>query len=208
MTTPLLPLASLSPQRLPALAELHCATMPTLLTELGFPFVLRYYQIAQTDPAVLGFIALPRSHSPGSDSPAPVAYVLGSPHPSALTARLRAPLPWFAAQLTRLAFRRPAALLRLLESVVSASPANALRPGQIELTYIGVAPSRTRARTGQPDAGRLSGRCPTGRIHLRRPDVETDNQPALALYHRFGFAITATFREGRYHRHRMERPLG
>lgn len=208
MTTLLLPLASLPAENLPALAELHCATMPTLLAELGFPFVLRYYQIAQTDPAVLGFVALPRSDAPGSAPPSPTAYVLGSPHPSALTAHLRSPLPWFATQLTRLAFRRPVAMLRLLESVVFPSPANALRPGQIELTYIGVAPQARGHGLGSQmlaaflDTARQAGYTSTAL------SVETDNQPALALYRRFGFAITATFREGRYHRHRMECPLG
>jgi len=38
--------------------------------------------------------------------------------------------------------------------------------------------------------------------------VETDNQPALALYTKTGFRILHTFQEGAYHRHRMEYRLG
>jgi len=46
----LTPLSLLPASLLPALADLHCATMPTLLTDVGRPFVLRYYQLAHTAP--------------------------------------------------------------------------------------------------------------------------------------------------------------
>ncbi len=198
-------LSHLPASLLPALADLHCATMPTLLTDLGQPFVLRYYQLAQTDPSVIAFCLL--SSAPESritNYQLPIAYCLGSPNPSVLTARLRSPLPWFAGQMLRLALTRPRILLQLAQSVFSASAANSLQPGQIELTYIGVA-SQARGQglgksilTAFVDAARAAG---YASVAL---SVETDNPSAIALYTKFGFTITQTFTEGRYHRYRME----
>lgn len=204
----LLPLSHLPPASLPALADLHAATMPTLLTDLGRAVVLRYYQIAQTDPFVIALCVLeapqPVTETPISTPQSPIAYCVGSPNPSALNARLRAPLPWFAGQLLKLAFIRPGVLVQLAQSVLTASPANDLRPGQIELTYIGVAPQARGQGLGKTilsafvDAARAAGYTS---IAL---SVETDNPAAIALYTKFGFTISQTFREGRYHRHRME----
>lgn len=199
--TELIPLASLPASRLPALANLHCATMPTLLTELGYPFVLRYYQIAQTDPSVIAFVATHHSED------ALAGYCLGSPHPLALTARLRSSLPWFAGQLMRLSLTRPFTLFQLAQSVFSASPVNALRPGQIELTYIGVAPHARQRGLGKTLLTTFLEASQNAGYTSVILSVETENLPALALYQHFGFAITQTFTEGRYHRHRMERLL-
>ncbi len=204
----LLPLAKLPPASLPALADLHAATMPTLLTDLGRAVVLRYYQIAQADPSVIALCVLeapqPVTETPISTPQSPIAYCLGSPNPSALNARLRTPLPWFAGQLLKLAFIRPGVLVQLAQSVLTASSANDLLPGQIELTYIGVAPAARGQGLGTTilaafvEAARAAGYTS---IAL---SVETDNPAAIALYTKFGFTISQTFREGRYHRHRME----
>lgn len=218
----LLPLAKLPPANLPALADLHAATMPTLLTDLGRDVVLRYYQLAKTDPDVIALCALetPQStteyRSSNIESPisnqqsqisnpqSPIAYALGSPNPSALNAKLRTPLPWFAGQLLKLTFTRPGVLVQLAQSVLTASSANDLLPGQIELTYIGVAPAARGQGLGTTilaafvEAARAAGYTS---IAL---SVETDNPAAIALYTKFGFTISQTFREGRYHRHRME----
>jgi len=212
-------LSHLPASLLPALVDLHCATMPTLLTDLGKPFVLRYYQLAQTDPSVIAFVAssaAPRALPSTKDQSlitdncslitdyCPLAYCLGSPNPSSLNARLRSPLPWFAGQMLRLAVTRPGVLLQLAQSILSASDANTLQPGQIELTYIGVAPQARGQGLGKfiltafVDAARAAG---YASVAL---SVETDNPAALALYTKFGFTITQTFTEGRYHRHRME----
>jgi ribosomal protein S18 acetylase RimI-like enzyme len=211
--TEITPLFHLPASLLPALADLHLATMPTLLTDLGKPFVLRYYQLAQTDPSILAFCALSQlldPESPIPDNQLPItnyellAYCLGSPSPSTLTARLRTPLPWFATQILRLAFTRPAVLLQLAQSILSASEANTLQPGQIELTYIGVAPQARGQGLGKTiltafvDAARIAG------YKSVALSVETDNPAAIGLYTKFGFTITQTFTEGRYHRHRME----
>ena len=213
----LLPLSQLSASLLPALADLHAATMPTLLADLGQPVVLRYYQFAQKDPSVIALCAV--SESDHSISPSAqkspftihhsslIGYALGSPNPSAINAQLRQPLAWFSAQMLHLVFTRPTALWQLAQSVLSASDENNLAPGQLELTYIGVAPAARGQGLGKTlltafvDAARSAG---YKSVVL---SVETDNPAAIALYTKFGFTITKTFSEGRYHRHRMEIPL-
>jgi ribosomal protein S18 acetylase RimI-like enzyme len=194
------PLSTLDQPALTRLARLHCAVMHTLLAELGEPIVLRYYQVAQRDPSVLGLCII-------SPLDQPVAWAIGSPDPGALNARLRQPLPWFAGQILRLALTRPGALLELARSVLSANPANQLQPGQIELTYIGVAASAQGQGLGKSilaaflQAARQAGH---SAVAL---SVETDNPAALALYTRAGFRLTQTFSEGRFKRQRMEYPL-
>jgi ribosomal protein S18 acetylase RimI-like enzyme len=210
MTYSIAPLSALPVSLLPALADLHIATMPTLLADLGQPVVLRYYQLAQKAPNVIALCAI--SEAPNSafsiQNSALLSYVLGSPNPSALNAQLRQPITWFAGQMLRLAFTRPTVLWQLVQSVFSASDENALTPGQLELTYIGVAPEARGQGLGKTlltafvEAARSAG---YKSVVL---SVETDNLAAIALYIKFGFKITKTFSEGRYHRHRMEYDVG
>lgn len=204
----ILPLSHFPSASLPALADLHAATMPTLLTELGRDFLLRYYHLAQTDPSVIALCALETSQTspqaPITNSQSPIAYALGSPDPAALNARLRQPLTWFALQMLKLAFSHPGALLQLAQSVLTASEANSLKPGQIELTYIGVAPEARGQGLGKTILAAFVESARAAGYTSVALSVETDNPAALALYTNFGFTITQTFSEGRYHRHRME----
>jgi ribosomal protein S18 acetylase RimI-like enzyme len=206
MTYTLINLHHLPAQLIPALADLHAATMPTLLADLGQPVVLRYYKLAQKDPSVIALCAV--DNAPRTPHSALNGYALGSPNPSALNAQLRQPLAWFSAQMLRLAFTRPTALLQLAQSVLSASDENNLASGQLELTYIGVAPTARGQGLGKTlltafvDAARSAGYTS---VVL---SVETDNPAAIALYTKFGFTIIKTFSEGRYHRHRMELRVG
>ncbi|MEW6401535.1 MAG: GNAT family N-acetyltransferase [Chloroflexota bacterium] len=195
------PLTSLSDQELNHLAALHCAVMPTLLAELGLPVVRRYYEYAVADPGSIGFMA--RS----SERQDVEGWVFGSSHPDKLAARLRDSLGWFALQMLRLAFTRPRALLELARSALSPAPENLIQPGEIELTYIGVAPEARGQGLGKGlleqflFAAREQGYT---RVTL---SVETDNQAAVRLYEKAGFVITKTFHEGRFERHRMSLKL-
>lgn len=203
----LLPLSQLPASLLPALAALHQATMPTLLSDLGDNFVLRYYQIAQKAPTVIAICALddhPEPLSTSHVSRVTLGYALGSPDPAALNAQLRQPLTWIAAQMLKLAFSRPGVLLQLAQSVLTASEANSLKPGQIELTYIGVAPEARGQGLGKTILAAFVKSARVAGYTSVALSVETDNPAAIALYTKFGFTITQTFREGRYHRYRMQ----
>jgi ribosomal protein S18 acetylase RimI-like enzyme len=203
-------LSRLPASLLPVLADLHTATMPTLLADLGQPIVQRYYQLAQKDPSVIALCAV--SEAPNSAFIIPhsafvLAYALGSPNPAALNAQLRQPLTWFAAQMLRLAFTRPGILWQLAQSIFSASDENSLAPGQIELTYIGVAPSARGRGLGREMLAAFVESARSAGYQSVILSVETDNPAAIALYTGFGFKTTTTFSEGHYHRQRMKYQL-
>ena len=193
----LTPISQLDPPAIDRLAGLHLSVMHTLLSELGLPVVVRYYQACHADSSVIGLCAL----SPEGEV---LGWAVGSPHPDELNARLRRPLNWFAGQMCRLVCTPPGVFLQLLASVLSSSLQMEGETGAIELTYIGVAPSARGQGLGTEllkafaDAGRAAG---YRSIVL---SVETDNPEAASIYRHCGFQITKTFEEGRFQRHRMQ----
>ena len=200
MAYELLGLSQLDEDDIKRLAMLHHAVMHTLLSNLGLPMVLRYYQVARDDPAVIGLCAV----SPSGEM---LAWALGSPHPDLINSRLRTPLTWFLFQMLRLTLTRPFILWQLMSSVFNLSNRLYKESGAIELTYIGVASNQRGKGLGEDllnsfiEASRSTG---YRSIVL---SVETDNKPAMALYEKMGFKILQTFSEGRYKRHRMELAL-
>lgn len=191
-----IPLSQLDSPTLYDLAALHHTVMHALLSDLGLPVVQRYYEICQRDTSVVGMCAVEAGQCLG--------WAMGSPHPERVNAQLRTPLGWFAAQMLSLAVTRPVALVHLAQSVFSASDANALRPGQIELTYIGVAESARGRGLGKGLLTSFLEASAAAGYESVALSVETDNPAAVALYTNGGFHITKTFREGRFERHRME----
>lgn len=213
MNYSLTPLSQLDTPALADLAALHQSVMHTLLSELGLPVVLRYYQVCQNDPSVIGLSAcspLPLGEGLGEAPYSGVrvlGWVVGSPRPDELNARLRRPFPWFAGQMLRLAFTRPAVLAQLAASVLSAHSQMDAEPGAIELTYIGVAASARGQGLGQALlAAFIEASCAAGYRSVVL-SVETDNIEALALYTKAGFNITRSFHEGRFERQRLEKIL-
>jgi ribosomal protein S18 acetylase RimI-like enzyme len=177
------------------LAALHCSVMHTLLSELGLPFVLRYDQLAQADQKVIGLCA-------SSASGEILGWAMGSPHPDRINAQLRSPLTWFMLQMSRVMLTRPLVLWQLASSVLAGS--EELKPGTMELTYIGVASDQRGRGLGKK---LLNAFVETSRSSGYRSvvlSVEKENSSAIALYEKAGFKITKTFAEGRYQRHRME----
>src|SRR5687768_17450963 len=74
------------------LAALHHSVMQTLLSNLGLPVVLRYYQVAREERSVVGICAV----SPSGEM---LGWALGSPHPNLINSRVRTPLTWFLLQI-------------------------------------------------------------------------------------------------------------
>jgi ribosomal protein S18 acetylase RimI-like enzyme len=181
------------------LAILHKSVMHTLLSELGLPMVLRYYQMARTDSKVIGLCAI-------SSAGRMLGWAMGSPYPDRINAQLRSPLTWFIPQMSRVMVTRPAVLWQLISSVLSTSQPE-LKSGAVELTYIGVASDQRGMGLGKIllnafiEVSRAKG------YHSVVLSVEKENLPAIKLYERAGFKIVDTFSEGRYQRHRMELSL-
>lgn len=197
MNYSLVGLAQLDDEGLKHLAALHHSVMHTLLSDLGMPMVLRYYQVARDDPSVIGLSAV----SPSGEM---LAWALGSPHPDRINSRLRTPFIWFLFQMLRLTLTRPLVLWQLISSVLGSSGRPDMKSGDIELTFIGVAPDQRNMGLGQEllnafaEASRSSG------YHSVVLSIEMENAPAMALYEKAGFKIIKSFSEGRYKRHRME----
>ena len=180
--------------------------MHTLLADLGLLIVKHYYKICQRDPSVIGFCAispLPKGEGVGVGEEM-LGWAVGSSHPEAINRRLREPLPWFAGQMLRLAVTYPSVLVQLAQSVLAPSDANALHPGQIELTYIGVAESAQGQGLGKALLAAFLKASRASNYTSVVLSVETDNPAALALYTQAGFQTTKIFREGRFERQRME----
>jgi ribosomal protein S18 acetylase RimI-like enzyme len=196
----LIELSCLTDTDLKSLAVLHHSVMHTLLSDLGLPMILRYYQIAQADPQVIGLCAI----SPAGDV---LGWAMGSPHPDRINAGLRSPFAWFVLQMVRVALIRPRVLWQLISSVSSAPSGSELKMNDIELTYIGVSSVQRGKGLGKKllnafiEASRSHG------YHSVMLSVETENSLAISLYEKEGFKVIRTFSEGRYQRHRMELTL-
>jgi len=193
----IIPLRDLNDEQVLELARLHHNVMHSLLTDLGLPFLERYYQLAQANGNVIGFCAV-------SENGTPLGWVSGSPKPDQLNGRLREPFNWFILQTLRLFFTHPRVLWQLVSSIFSSSGQFDMKDDAIELTYIGVSGEQKGTGIGTKlmesfiTASREAG------YHSVLLSVEVDNQPAIALYKKTGFEIIRTFSEGRYQRHRME----
>lgn len=193
----LIDLSQLKDDDIKRLAVLHQSVMHTLLSDLGLPMVLRYYQIAQADSKVIGLCAI-------SGAGEILGWAMGSPHPDKINAQLRSPLAWFVLQMVRVAFTRPLVLWQLISSVLSTSSQTEIKKDALELTYIGVSSTQRGLGVGKKllnafiEASRSNG------YRSVVLSVEKENLPAISLYEKEGFKVIKTLSEGRYQRYRME----
>ncbi|MEI7849248.1 MAG: GNAT family N-acetyltransferase [Chloroflexota bacterium] len=197
MTFTIKPIAELNSDEIDKLADLHISVMHTLLSDLGKPIVLRYYQLAHKHPDVIGLCAL-------SDDGDILGWATGSANPADVNKQLRLPLPWFFSQLLRLVFSHPGIILDLIGSLISTSKANQIKADQLELTYIGIANDAQGRGMGKLLLNAFLEAAHQANYKSIALSVETENMAAISLYSHSGFAITQTFREGRFERHRME----
>lgn len=96
-------LTELDPIHLHRLAEIHMGDRG-LLSKLGFPFVLRYFEIAYKDPRVIGVYAQ------DDDTGELIGYGIASPEPELLTSQLTKDKSWFIKQIVKLLFYPPACI--------------------------------------------------------------------------------------------------
>lgn len=189
--------SQLEDHQLKQLAQLHHSVMHTLLADLGLPLVRCYYQIARSDPSVIGIGSLDSSKKI-------IGWAMGSPHPDRINSALRSPLLWFAFQMLRVLVTRPLVLLQLISSVLSSSAKTEMKSDAIELTYIGVASDQRGRGLGKDILNAFIKASRETGYRSVVLSVEKDNKSAIAMYEKTGFKITKTFSEGHYERHRME----
>ena len=192
-----IPLDQVDDKQLLELARLHHAVLHSLLSELGLPFLERYYQIAKKDATVVGFCVV-------SKDGVPLGWVCGSPKPDRLNGQLREPLTWFVYQILRLLFISPLVLWQLMLSVLSSSNQPDMKKDAVELTYIGVSRDYSGIGLGKKLMDHFIEASREAKYHSVALSVEVDNKSAIALYKKTGFEVTHTFSEGRFQRYRME----
>lgn len=197
MSHTLHPIHKIDPALIAPLAKLHEQALHGLLSEMGYPFVFRYFQLCVEDPSVIGFYAL-------SEAGELIGYVTGTPKPGELNSRLTRPLIWFASQCLRLLFTRPRALWQAIVSSLMISKQMTETVDAIEVVYISVDPKARGQRLGRAlmqafhDASREAGyKRVTG-------SQELDNKVGIDLLHSMGYRVKYFFREGGYERQRIE----
>jgi GNAT superfamily N-acetyltransferase len=187
----------MDPVLIAPLAKLHEQALHGLLSEMGYPFVYRYFQLCVEDLSVIGFYAL-------SEAGELIGYVTGTPKPGELNSRLTRPLIWFASQCLRLLFTRPRALWQAVVSSLTISKQMTEDPDAIEVVYMSVDPKARGQGLGRVlmqafhDAAREAGyKRVTG-------SQELDNKVGIDLLYSMGYRVKYLFREGGYDRQRIE----
>jgi len=172
-----------------------------LLSRLGFPFVLRYFEIAYKDPRVIGVYAQ------DDDTGELIGYGIASPEPESLTKQLTLDQGWFIRQIIKLFFTRPHVFIQLIISSITIKGQMNNDAQAIECVYFSVDPKYRGQKIGRTlqkalmDGGRAAG------YKKIFASIETWNKASLAATLANGFTIVKTFREGIYHRHRLESKL-
>jgi RimJ/RimL family protein N-acetyltransferase len=182
------------------LAEIHMGDNG-LLARLGFPFVLRYFQIAYKDPQVIGVYAQ------ADDDGELIGYGIASPRPESLTSHLTDDKRWFIGEVVKLLFTRPLVLMQLLISSVTIKGQMSGEAGAIECVYFSVDPKYRGQKVGRALQKALMDRARAAGYKKILASVEVANKASLAATLANGFTIVKTFREGMYLRHRLESKL-
>lgn len=199
MTYTLRPLQSIPAELLPRIAEIHLGDAG-LLSKLGYPFVLRYFESAIKDKLAFGFYAQ------SEETTEVMGFSLASPEPSSLTSKLTEDKAWFIRNIFKVIFSRPWAFLQMVISSITIR-GQMYEPNTIECVYFTVDPKFRGQGLGRAlqkalmDEGRKRG---YKKIYA---SVETWNTASLKATQANGFKIIKTFREGLYHRHRLESEL-
>ncbi len=194
------PLKEIDPSLLPRIAEIQLGDAG-LLSKLGYPFVLRYFEMAIINERAFGFYA--QDNETGEI----MGFSLASPEPSVLTSNLTHDRKWFVKQILKVLFSRPLVFLQLVISSITIQGQMENDPNAIECVYFTVDPKFRGQRLGRSlqnalmEEGRKQG---YKRIFA---SIETWNIASLKATQANGFTIAKTFREGKYHRHRLESKL-
>lgn len=192
-------LKSIPNHLLSRISEIHLSDAG-LLSKLGYPFVLRYFENAIKDERAFGFYAQ------DDETNEIMGFSLASPEPSSLTSKLTEDKGWFIKNIFKVIFTRPMAFLQMVISSITIR-GQMYEPNTIECVYFTVDEKfrgRGLGRSLQKalmDEGRKRG---YKKIYA---SVETWNIASLKATQANGFKIIKTFREGIYHRHRLESEL-
>jgi len=194
------PLKTIDPSLLPKIAEIQLGDAG-LLSKLGYPFVLRYFEIAIKDKRAFGFYA--QDNKTGEI----MGLSLASPEPSSLTSQLTHDRKWLIIKILKVLFSRPLIFLQMIISSITIKSQMENETDAVECVYFTVDPKFRGHHLGRTlqkalmDEGRKLG------YKKIFASIETWNKASLAATLSNGFTIVKTYREGIYHRHRLESRL-
>jgi len=196
----ILPIKQASPEMLSRLAHLHHRADHGLLSDLGYPFVRRYFDAVISDARVLGFYAL-------SEDGELIGYTVGSPDPAALTLQLTRPRIWFLLQVLKVLFTKPTAFFQLLVSSIKVQGQMKDEEDAIESIYLTVDPKFRGHGMGRIIQQALIKAAREAGYRRILGSIQTWNKASLAVTTANGFKVKDTFREGKYMRYRVELEL-
>lgn len=185
---------------LPQLATLHLDDHG-LLSQLGYPFVLRYFEIVLKDGRAIGVYAL------DNETGGLVGYNIAHPQPDSLTAQLPRDRVWFAKEILKVLFTRPAAFFQLIISSRTIKTQMQNEPDAIESLYLTIHEKYRGQKVGRTLQQALFEEVRKAGYKRIVGSVETRNEASLRMCQANGFVITKTFREGKFTRHRIEKIL-
>lgn len=194
-------LRELDPKLLPMLAEIHMGDHG-LLSELGYPFVERYFQIVYASQGVVAVYAQ------DDETGELIGYNIAATEPAALTSQLTEDRVWFIKQILKTALTRPLAILQLIiSSLTIQNQQNQIEPDSIESLYLTISPNYRGKGMGKTIQQGLFAAVREAGYKRIVGSVEVTNEASLKMCLSNGFTITKTFREGKYTRHRIEKIL-
>lgn len=194
-------LRELDPKLLPMLAEIHMGDHG-LLSELGYPFVERYFQIVYASQGVVAVYAQ------DDETGELIGYNIAATEPAALTGQLTEDRVWFIKQILKTALTRPLAILQLVvSSLTIQNQQNQIEPDSIESLYLTISPNYRGKGMGKTIQQGLFAAVREAGYKRIVGSVEVTNEASLKMCLSNGFTITKTFREGKYTRHRIEKIL-
>ncbi len=190
-------LRELDPKLLPMLAEIHMGDHG-LLSELGYPFVERYFQIVYASQGVVAVYAQ------DDETGELIGYNIAATEPAALTGQLTEDRMWFIKQILKTALTRPLAILQLIiSSLTIQNQQNQIEPDSIESLYLTISPNYRGKGMGKTIQQGLFAAVREAGYKRIVGSVEVTNEASLKMCLSNGFTITKTFREGKYTRHRI-----
>jgi GNAT superfamily N-acetyltransferase len=194
------PLKEFPRELLPQLATLHLDDHG-LLSQLGYPFVLRYFEIVLRDGRAVGVYAL------DDETGRLIGYNIAHPQPDSLTGQLPGDRIWFAKEIIKVFFTRPAAFLQLVISSRTIKTQLQDEPDAIESLYLTIDEKYRGQKVGRTLQQALFEEVRKTGYKRIVGSIETWNEASIRMCQSNGFTITKTFREGKFTRHRIEKIL-
>lgn len=186
-------IAPLRPEHIDQVAELHCATLTGLLSELGAPAARAFYSGCLRSRSAAGFVHLRQEKVCG--------FVLGSVHPDQLKrAVMRVNPAGTLAGIFLGVLRRPAAAAWLLRSIKGPDEGR-YDPRAPELTYLSVSADCRKDGIGGGLVDAFTQAMRDASVPAYELSVDDANAGAIAFYEGRGFREAGRYREfGALHR--------